>query len=373
MSFALLDATLRVVAGLLLGLLTIFFLRSGRRDDAPLVAALFCLSLIAFVVSSTRGATGWLGIGVYAFTALCVCKVVLFWMCCEALFADRFRMTAVHGVSVGAMAALGVWQAWADAPGHALAGTWMELSSTLLLNAATLGFIVAAPLSVFIGRRTDLDEPRRRIRGIVVPALAGYLSAVVIVQVAGFLLQQPTPRSLVLLNLVVICAGAAAGLASFVRIRIVNWLDQPLPVAATDSLSALERHVLGELRRRLVPERLYARDGLTIAELADLLGTQEHVLRRVVNQGLGFRNFSDFLHLHRLREAAIRLRDPQQARIPVLTIALEAGFGSIGPFNRAFKAHFGATPTQYRKGSNAAGATVVPGGLSDLGSPQTLR
>ena len=33
----------------------------------------------------------------------------------------------------------------------------------------------------------------------------------------------------------------------------------------------------------------------------------------------------------------------------VLTIALEAGYGSIGPFNRAFKERFGLTPTEYRR------------------------
>ena len=35
--------------------------------------------------------------------------------------------------------------------------------------------------------------------------------------------------------------------------------------------------------------------------------------------------------------------------IPVLTIALDSGFQSLGPFNRAFKADTGMTPTEYRK------------------------
>lgn len=34
----------------------------------------------------------------------------------------------------------------------------------------------------------------------------------------------------------------------------------------------------------------------------------------------------------------------------MLTIALDAGFQSIGPFNRAFKADTGMTPTEYRRG-----------------------
>ena len=91
---------------------------------------------------------------------------------------------------------------------------------------------------------------------------------------------------------------------------------------------------------------------MTITALAEVLGTQEHVLRRVINRGLGFRNFNDFLHAHRLREASARLRDPAARRIPVLTIALEAGYGSIGPFNRAFRERFGMTPTEYRRASD---------------------
>ncbi|MBS0401235.1 MAG: helix-turn-helix domain-containing protein [Proteobacteria bacterium] len=34
--------------------------------------------------------------------------------------------------------------------------------------------------------------------------------------------------------------------------------------------------------------------------------------------------------------------------LPILSIALECGYGSIGPFNRAFRQRFGMTPTEYR-------------------------
>ena len=105
-------------------------------------------------------------------------------------------------------------------------------------------------------------------------------------------------------------------------------------------------------------ERLYARPALALPELATLLGTQEHILRRVINQGLGFRNFNDFLHRYRLAEVASRLRDPREARTPVLTIALEAGYGSIGPFNRAFRDRFGMTPSEYRRAPSPDGLPV---------------
>jgi AraC-like DNA-binding protein len=175
---------------------------------------------------------------------------------------------------------------------------------------------------------------------------------VVITQAVVLFQGRSAPDVLVLLNLVIIDVVAAIVLSTLVQVRIVNW------IAAVDAppaieLSRLEQSVLDRLNQRFVAERLYARESLTIVALASLLGTQEHVLRRVINHGLGFRNFNDFLHTHRLKEASERLGDPQQRRTPVLTIALEVGYGSIGPFNRAFKERFGVTPTEFRRAARA--------------------
>jgi len=80
------------------------------------------------------------------------------------------------------------------------------------------------------------------------------------------------------------------------------------------------------------------------------------VLRELINQRLGFRNFNDFLHHHRLREVTERL---SREDLPILSIALECGYGSIGPFHRAFKQHVGVTPTEFRAGARLAQSTPV--------------
>ena len=72
-------------------------------------------------------------------------------------------------------------------------------------------------------------------------------------------------------------------------------------------------------------------------------------LRRVINQRLGHRNFNAFVNGFRLAETMAALADPSKRGLPVLTIALTAGFQSIGPFNRAFKAATGLTPTEFRR------------------------
>lgn len=63
-------------------------------------------------------------------------------------------------------------------------------------------------------------------------------------------------------------------------------------------------------------------------------------------QGLPeYRNFNSFLNHYRIADAKSGLADPAQSAVPVLTIALDAGFNSLGPFYDAFKAETGLTPS----------------------------
>jgi AraC-like DNA-binding protein len=99
-------------------------------------------------------------------------------------------------------------------------------------------------------------------------------------------------------------------------------------------------------------ERIYRTEGLTIAVLASQIGEQEYRLRRLINGELGFRNFTAFLNSYRLAEVRDALADPAQKDVPILTIAIDAGFGSLGPFNRAFREAEGMTPSEYRNRLN---------------------
>jgi AraC-like DNA-binding protein len=101
-------------------------------------------------------------------------------------------------------------------------------------------------------------------------------------------------------------------------------------------------------------QRLYADCTLTLAGLAARFDLPEYRLRQTIHRELGFRNVNAFLNHLRLDEAASRLADPAQARLPILTIALDVGFGSIGPFNRSFKERYGLTPSEFRQRPEAA-------------------
>jgi AraC-like DNA-binding protein len=125
-----------------------------------------------------------------------------------------------------------------------------------------------------------------------------------------------------------------------------------LPGTATvvaDEANASDRKLLNALMHLMADDRIYRHEGITIGMLATRLATPEYKLRRLINQRLGYRNFNVFLNNHRIEEAKAALADPSQAQVPVITIAMDAGFQSLGPFNRAFKATTGVTPTEYRR------------------------
>nr|WP_290444331.1 helix-turn-helix domain-containing protein [Pseudoalteromonas sp. XMcav2-N] len=104
-----------------------------------------------------------------------------------------------------------------------------------------------------------------------------------------------------------------------------------------------------EALQTLLAQGIYREPELTIGKLAEHLDIPAHQLRALINQQLGFKNFSHFINQYRLAYAAEQLCDLAHARTAILSIAYDAGFNSIGPFNRAFKRVYTLTPGDYRK------------------------
>jgi len=85
---------------------------------------------------------------------------------------------------------------------------------------------------------------------------------------------------------------------------------------------------------------------LDLADLARKLGTNTAYLSRGLNEGLGL-GFAEAINGLRVEHVAARLRDGADGDI--LTLAIDAGFGSKATFNRVFKERFGVTPSAYRR------------------------
>jgi AraC-like DNA-binding protein len=115
------------------------------------------------------------------------------------------------------------------------------------------------------------------------------------------------------------------------------------------SVPVQDQALLARLMEVLERDEVWRREDLGIRELAGIVDAPEHRLRKLINEGLGYRNFAAFLNERRIVAAQRVLSDPSHARKSVSTIAYETGFASLGPFNRAFKAATGLTPTEWRR------------------------
>lgn len=89
------------------------------------------------------------------------------------------------------------------------------------------------------------------------------------------------------------------------------------------------------------------RDGeLTLAGLAARLGTNTSHLSRALNEGLKV-NFATFVNGLRAEAVALALEGGGEGDL--LDLAFEAGFASKASFNRAFRARYGVSPSDYRR------------------------
>ena len=125
----------------------------------------------------------------------------------------------------------------------------------------------------------------------------------------------------------------------------IRYAPRPSPPRSTP---AGTRTTWDESGPRSSPSGCTGAGGLTIGALAEHLKLPEYRLRSLIHGDLGYRNFNTLLHQYRVEEVSEALADPARDDELVLTLALSAGYDSISPFNRAFRALKGMTPTQFR-------------------------
>ena len=363
------DLLLRgAVAGVLL-FHAVNLMGQGPRPAARAALWMFTLSLLAYLGCQRVDLLVRIPSPlVWAVLALCTSSTVWLWLAARALFDDHFRWDWPRAAAGAAMVALGLA---ANAPRlDSMLAAGSDLGPGALTPwhaAAMVGFTAAAVWEVLRGWRDDLVEPRRAARRWVALGIGLYAAVALAVELAvrdrpvGPLLPalHVAGIGIVALALAVLVArrslDAVLGLSPAEGARRTAGEHEPSalpePAPTPEAAAAPTSPALQRLQRAMAEERAYRREGLTVATLAADLGMGEAALRALINQELGYRNFNDFLHHHRLQEAAARLASED---LPILTIALECGYGSIGPFNRAFRQRFGMTPTEYRAGTRVA-------------------
>lgn len=266
----------------------------------------------------------------------------LFWLFAKAWFNDetRLRRRDLALVALSVVNAMIVQLTFGDE-------SPLFYASATLFRIAMLAFAAAGLWEAWRGREGDLVEGRRRLRLRMIGAVGATVVLIAFVEIAIY--QAGAPRWLNTLVGIGITLLIFAFCAAMFATRQADLFGQaeprgnpaPPPEHADDPLAArLLAHMASEMPHR--------DEALTIAKLAAQLGEPEYRLRRIINGQLGHRNFAAFLNGYRLAEIKAALADPAQKDVPILTIALDAGFGSLGPFNRAFRDAEGMTPSAWR-------------------------
>ena len=218
------------------------------------------------------------------------------------------------------------------------------------VNLIALGFIVLAMAQTVLSWSADLVEGRRSLRVFIVVTAALYGGLDAILQMLALrgdaAAVANVASSAMLACIVVVIASAMMQVTAGGLFPAASEAPVSAPHAVAD---AGDQKLIDALMRLMADERIYRHDNVTIGTLATRLSIPEYRLRRLINQRLGYRNFNVFLNERRIAEAKAALADPTQAEVPVITIAMDAGFQSLGPFNRAFKATTGVTPSEYRR------------------------
>ncbi len=207
-------------------------------------------------------------------------------------------------------------------------------------------------LMAWRGWRIDLVERRRHLRAPIAAAATGYMFVQTLCDFSFG--QGPVlPGMAQTVALAALGVGSALALlrAEPVLVQASPAAGEPPVVKPTETLdlTPADRLVLARLDKAMNENEVWRGEDLSIGTLAALVGAPEHRLRKLINGTLGHRNFADYVNGRRIEAAKVALSDPEQALKSVSTIAYELGFASLGPFNRAFRAATGVTPTAWRQ------------------------
>ena len=362
---SLVDAALRGAAVVLALLLASMLVRELRHSRLARAGIALSLGLVVQTVSSTPAFEDAVPLAWQVpLVAISVGNAVLFWIFVQSLFDDDFAFRPIHAAAWLAAAVLSGVNCALGASG----GLWAPLGYTLQRALPAVCAVLAA-WAALAHWRDDLLEERRRLRGFILVTGVAYTLVSLAARVGSPHGRFDAPTAAAdTFFLAALLAGVAwqllrVGRSAFfdaaspagrtapverppaalpqVEPVAVAGNAEPVPDPEEERLSAaLQRHMAGGA---------YRGEDLTVASLASHLRVPEYRLRRLINRRLGHRNFNAYVNAFRLDAARTALADPAHRDVPVLSIALDAGFQSIGPFNRAFKATTGRTPSEFRR------------------------
>lgn len=268
-------------------------------------------------------------------------NVIFVWLFGLSLFNDKFEMRAQH---------------WALALLYCLPVIVLRLQQFGVTNGFPkfglvgvdiIAFLLMAHLFVVIvrGKDDDLLEARRRSRFYFVSVLAIIVCFFAVADIAlgtRFAPLVPTLKAMIALP------GIIGGAHWLLNISPNALIFENRERRKETELSFSDKQLFAKLEAEMVEKQAYLEPGISIETLAIRLGSTPYKLRYLINSRLGYRHFSAYVNSMRIEAVKRDFLNSEKNEIPILTIALNSGFNPLSPFNRAFKAQEGVTPSEFR-------------------------
>jgi AraC-like DNA-binding protein len=339
-----LDVLLRYPAVALLFLIAGLAVRDGRKFSAAPYMVLATVT-IAFMLLGTSRVELQLPRPLHILVRFGdVANIVFIWWLGLAVFQDGFRLRWPHWLVLIINCAILLPSRWMEIYGESYIHPVLNMGLDIL-TVCIMTHLIFVTLK---GRADDLIEVRRRLRLYFVLAM---VLATLAAMFAENLLAVSHPEFLQTLRCIIIFPLAVWGVLWLTEMHPEKMIFETpeTPVRTQPEVDPRDQLLLEQLKSAMDVDQIYTQPGLTIRTLAEILKTPEHRLRSLINNGLGYRNFSSFLNAYRIDAIKAAFSDPKNSRVPVLTIAMDHGYNSLAPFNRAFRQIEGVTPSAYRK------------------------
>jgi len=338
-----------ILAGIVTGAISVTaasILRSGASLAIKITGTGFCAGVIAYAIES-------FAVGNFIVFLISTLTLGFLWPFVALIFGISVSRWLL--ILPGVLMLLTFFLRYFE-PGGA------QVACSFLQNALEAGIGGLVLYAVWRSEDDDLDQQRRATRRPFMAIIGVYVIGLALFDFIAD--EQAAKRAPMLIDEVLTAALSVAGALIFTSPRpglLVAPRKTPEPEPAPQQASSdPEAMLLKALDREMTTNQAWREEGLTVGGLADRLGVPEHRLRPVINQKLGYRNFAAFINSHRLEEVKRRLVDPDHAKETIASIAYECGFGSLGPFGRAFKAETGVTPTAFRNQAKRSESENAP-------------
>ncbi|WP_421791942.1 helix-turn-helix domain-containing protein [Hyphobacterium sp.] len=334
-----------------------------RRAFSPLYLywAAFCVGMAAIMIIEVAGRPA-LGV-TYPVIAIASCaSCSFFWLATRALFRHNAKIGWPESVVVAGIflptlfdqIALSV--GFGAVIGEAALSNWMTRLDTMqtLFSSAALVLAFGEGLNGWSG----ISDGEKRIRYTFLSSFGAAVGICVILFDRGDLLIFSPGLTMLIQGICAIIIMTCTSIAIFYR------QTNPLPDGSARKAPPAneDERALARRAQQLVSKGAYLDPDLKVATLAARLNEKDYKVTRAIVAGLGQPNFNRFINQFRIEHAKHLLSDPDKSDRGILNVALDSGFASLGPFNRAFKQATGQTPREYREQQKTAART--DGGLS---------